>query len=144
MTITNEKKKNIIESYVNGYCVKQISQMLNVKFSTVYAISIYQKEDRIEQKLKGGQRKKKLNGVHVEAIRCMIDNDCGITLKFIKKKLFDEFLTTVCETTVDNYISYTLKIIVVIPERNIEKYLFARHEYALKYPQLMKIIFFYL
>ena len=60
MTVTNEKRKIIIESYVNGYCVKQISQILNVKYSTVYAIiSIYQKEDRIEQKILRWTKKEK-------------------------------------------------------------------------------------
>ena len=60
ITVTNEKRKIIIESCVNGYCVNQVSKMLNVKYSTAYAIiSNYQKEDRIEQKLKGEQGKQK-------------------------------------------------------------------------------------
>ena len=56
----------IIESYLSGYGANQISAMLNLKYSTVYTIiGVYRKEDKIEQKVKFGQRKKKLSKTHV-------------------------------------------------------------------------------
>ena len=145
MTVTNEMRKVIVESYTNGYGVKQISSMLNLKYTTVYAIiSIFQKEDRIVQKVKGGQRKKRLNEMHINAIKGWIDNDCGITLKCMKNKLFEEFCVTVCEKTVDNCISsfsYTLKRITLIPERrNNEKSIVARYEYALQFFEILSSI----
>jgi len=49
----------IIESHLRGYWANQISAMQNLNYSTVYAIiGVYRREDRIEQKVKGGQRKK--------------------------------------------------------------------------------------
>ena len=71
------------------------------------------------------KRKKKLDQVHIEAIKGWIDNDYGLTLKFMKSKILQDFGITVSKKTVDNYIasfSYTLKRIALIPERrNNEK-----------------------
>ena len=80
--------------------------MLNLKYSTVYAIiGVYRKEDRIDQKVKGGQRKKRLSKMHVDAICIWIDDDCAITLKAMKARVYDEFGVTVCEKAVDKCIS---------------------------------------
>ena len=145
MTVSNASRKLIIESYNNGNGIKQISNMFNIKYCTIYAIiAVYKKEDRFEQKLKGGQRKKKLDQVHIEAIKGWIDNDCGLTLKFMKSKILQDFGITVSEKTVDNYIasfSYTLKRIALIPERrNNEKNILARYEYALKFFEVLSSI----
>ena len=87
----------------------------------MYAIiGVYRKEDRIEQKVKGEQRKKKLSKMHVDTIRMWIDDDCIITLKAMKARVYDKFGVTVCEKTVDNCISpfcHTLKRATVIPVR---------------------------
>ena len=51
--------------------------MFNIKYFTIYAIiAVYKKEGRFEQKLKGGQRKKKLHQAQIEAIKGWIDNNC--------------------------------------------------------------------
>ena len=78
MTVSNASRKLIIESYNNGNGIKQLSNMFNIKYCTIYAIiAVYKKEDRFEQKLKGDQRKKNLDQVHIETIKGWIGNDCG-------------------------------------------------------------------
>ena len=82
----------------------QLSKFLlcNVKYPTLYdIISVFEKEDRVETKLKSGVRKKKLNEEHFNAIRSWIDEDGSTTLKYIKSKLEDKYSLTICEKTVE-------------------------------------------
>ena len=94
MKVPNDIRSLIIKSYMNGNTIKQISSVCNVKYPTVN-INVYKKEDRVETKLKGGVRKKKLNEKHVNAIRSWIDEDCSTTLKCINSKLEDKYSLTV-------------------------------------------------
>ena len=65
--LSNDIRKRIVDSYLNGHSKKEISTIMNVKISTVYAvIAVYLKEDRVESRLKGGVRKKALHDVHVQ------------------------------------------------------------------------------
>jgi len=54
MKISNEIRKLIVESYLNGHRNEQISSMFKVKYQTVCTIiSVYKKENRFVKKLKG-------------------------------------------------------------------------------------------
>ena len=79
--------------------------------------------------------------MHVYAIRMWIDDDCAITLKAMKAKIYDEFGVIVCEKTVDNCISsfcYTLKRATVIPVRqNDERTLEARYDYSVRFMEIL-------
>jgi len=142
MRVEDNIRKLIVESHISGHSTKQISTFLNIKYSTIYAIiKVYQKEDRFDAKLKGGKRYKKINENHIHAIRSWIDEDCGLSLKAIKCRLQEEFSISICEKTVDRYISsfsYTLKRTSLIPEkRNDANCINARYDYAKKFFEIL-------
>mgnify|MGYP003407081277 FL=1 len=132
----------IIDSYMTNHSVIEIASILNLKYKTVYSIiQVYKKENRIEQKLKGGPRRKALTEDHVDAIKSWIDENCGITLQHIQGLLRSKFNVAVCLKTIDRYIgcfNYTLKSATLIPERrNDEKSLNERYDYANKFMDIL-------
>ena len=142
MPVSDDIRKLIIESYLNGECIKHISAMFGIKYYTVNAIiTVYKKEDRYKKKKKGGIRNKKLGNEQINAIKLWIDEDCGLSLKSIQKRIFDQYEITVCLKTVDNYISsfcYTLKNVSMIPlRRNDDKSIQARYDYAFKFIDIL-------
>lgn len=142
MKTTNENRKLVIEAYVKGSNRKTIASMFNIRYHTVCAIlKIYEKEGRYEKKLKGGARHKKLSVAQISEIKSWIDDDCGITLKYIKHRVYDKFKVDISLKTVERYVhtfEYTIKRAVLIPEkRNISKNLELRHEYATWYYNIL-------
>jgi len=74
-------RKSVVSAYENGHSKKEISSVLNLKLSAVYSIiKIFLNENRIEKKLKGGARKRKIGYEQIQAIQSWIDDDCSITL----------------------------------------------------------------
>lgn len=145
MTITDETRKLIVTSYLKGNSKKQIASMFNVKYHTICAIiKVYEKENRYEQKLKGGVRKRSLEENHIQAIRSWIDENCAMTLKAIKMKLQECYNIDICLKTVDRYISsfsYTIKQISLIPQRrNDEKAIQSRYNYAVEFFEIISKI----
>lgn len=145
MTVPDNIRKIMIESYVNGHSKKEISSMLGVKYTTTCSIiKVYESEGRFKQKLKGGARKRSMEQFHIEAIKNWIDEDCGITLRVIKERLQKEYQLCVCEKTVDRYIdsfSYSLKSTTLIPaRRNDTRSLEDRFAYANDFLNLLSTI----
>lgn len=141
--ISSDLRKAIIESYNNGHSKKNISEILNVKLSTVYSIiDVYVLEGRLETK-KRGSRPKALNDEHVLAIRRWIDDDASITLSALKNKLLEVYGISVCTKTIDNYIDsfgYSFKRTTLIPERrNNMNTIEVRATYALNWLDLREI-----
>jgi len=96
MTISDEIRKFLIESYLKE-SLKQVSSIFGKQYHTVRAIIwVYKKEDRFKQKRKGGQRNKKLVEEQMQMIQSWIDEDCRLTLKSI------QFSISVCLNSVDN------------------------------------------
>jgi transposase len=142
--ISNDLRKRIIDSYINGYSKKEISEIFNIKISTIYAIiDVYLKEGRINASKKGGQRRKSLDLTHEMSLREWIDEDASITLNSLKTKLFEKHGITVSIKTVDNYIdgfNYSFKRISLIPSRrNEEDVLNLRFIYAQKFLKILSM-----
>ncbi|XP_065642271.1 uncharacterized protein LOC136073909 [Hydra vulgaris] len=90
-TINNENRSRIIESYLNGNSPSEIANILGFKRTTIYSIiKKYKNGLPIERQLKGGSRNKKLPEESKVLIKNWIDDDCGITLKEIKERLFEQ------------------------------------------------------
>ena len=79
--------------------------------------------------------------MHVDAMCTWIDDDCALTLKAMKARVYDKFRVTVCEKTVDNSISsfcYTLKRATVVPVRwNGERSLETRYDYSVRFMRIL-------
>ena len=83
-------------------------------------IKVYNKENRIKVKIKGGIQKKGLSELHIAKLESWIAEDASITLKSMKRMLTEEFGINVCTTTIHNYLgkfAYTLKIITPLPPK---------------------------
>lgn len=142
VSIPNDIRKRVIESHVKGHSRKQIASLFGIKYATIQSIiAVYNTENRYEKKLKGGTRKKTLLSEHVDAIREWIDEDCGITLRVLRSRLYDKFNVTVSEQTVNRYIAdfnYTFKNVTLIPKkRNDDKVINERHDYAVKFMDIL-------
>jgi len=133
--VSNDLRKIIVDSYNNGNSQKEISRITGVNLSTIYSIiKIYIKENRVESKVKGGDRRKSLSAEQIDSLKCWIDEDCSITLESMKKKLKETYDISVCTTTIHNYVglfSYSLKRISVLPvKRNDLAAINKRYTYA--------------
>ena len=60
-------------------------------------------EGRVTSKLKGGVRRKALTEEHVQFLRNTIDEDAGIILTALRRKLIYKYNVTVSTKTIDNY-----------------------------------------
>lgn len=132
---SNATRKQIVDAHLRGNDNKQISEVLNLKQTTIHEIiKVYTREGRIDKKLRGGERNKKINEVETERIQEWIDEDCSITLARIKERLFEEFNLTVSVQTISKCISnfnYSFKRTQIHPaRRNDEASLNARQTYA--------------
>lgn len=133
--ITNEDRKRVIEAYLKKESVKKIAEILCLKISTVYSIiNTYKNENRIEKKAKGGVKNQKINEeINLKIIQ-WVEENCALSLKQIKQKVFQVFNILVCETTIRNSLlrfHYSLKKISIRPQRrNNEQTINIRENYA--------------
>jgi len=144
MMITNEVRRLIIEAYLKEHTRSHIASLFGVNISTVYSIiKIYEKENRVSRKQKGGTRRCALTDEHVQALQDWIDENCGLTLKNLQEMLLKTFGVTVCFKTVDNYIkrfAYTVKRISLLPvRRNTEEAIENRAIYGHKFLNMLSI-----
>ena len=111
--VSNDIRKRIVKSYVNGHNKKEISSIFGVNLSTIYSIiKAYKEENRTKVKIKGGIWKRSLSELHIAKLESWIAEDASITLESMKRMLTEEFGINVCTTTIHNYLgkfAYTLK-----------------------------------
>ncbi|KAI5154671.1 hypothetical protein ENBRE01_3433 [Enteropsectra breve] len=80
--LTNDNRRRIIDAYIAGHSVQQISLMFQSKRPAIYAvIRKYRTSQSIYLQPHGGSHNKKLNDEHKKFIWGCIDADCGVTLK---------------------------------------------------------------
>lgn len=132
---SNELRKKIITAFQKGHGNREISEILDVNFKTVAGIiKIFSETGRIEKKLRGGVRNQKLNSLIKNSIMTWVDEDCSLTLKKLKIRVFEEFSKTVSLKTIDRVLiefSYSFKNITLIPaRRNDEEVILARQIYS--------------
>jgi len=142
MKISNEIRQRIVTAYENGHSKPEIAKVLGVKLPAVYAIiKIFVEENRIEKKLKGGSRNRKLGPEQIQSIQNWIDDDCSITLKVIKSRILSTYDINVSLMTIGRYITafnYTIKSTKLIPQRrNDDRSIDDREEYALAYFRML-------
>jgi transposase len=81
-----------------------IALTFNVKLTSVYAIlSVFEKEGRVQKKLKGGPRRKLIGKDHKVFIKKAINDDCGI-IRSLKQMLLSKFNINVSLSTISRYI----------------------------------------
>ena len=120
--VSNDIRKRIVESYVNGHNKKEIFCIFGVNLSTIYSIIkvyITKKIYITKVKIKGGIRKKSLSELHITKLESWIAEDASITLKSIKRMLTEEVGINVCTRTIHNYLgkfAYTLKKLPLYPQ----------------------------
>ena len=100
-------------------------------------INTYKTENRVDAKLKGGSRNKKLNEEEIIYIKQMIDEDCTFTLRNLQSLIIQKFDKPVLIVSISNAIkgfSYSFKRISLIPERrNNEENIEVRKIYAINF-----------
>lgn len=140
-TTNDTDRVRIINSYLNGDTVNNIAKVLKLARTTVHSIiQTFNNTGNILARKRGGVKPTKLNDHQKSNIRIWIDEDCTLTLKKIKEKIFEEFDVCVSIPTLARVISgfnYSLKRISVIPQRRNEPDVInARHEYAQRFISL--------
>ncbi|KAI5150446.1 hypothetical protein ENBRE01_1498, partial [Enteropsectra breve] len=86
--LNNDERRLIIDAYIAGHSVREIAIMFQLKRPAIYAvIKKYQRGEQIERRPHGGNHTKKLNETSKLLIRSWIDEDCGITLKNLQRKV---------------------------------------------------------
>ena len=86
--VSNDIRKRIVESYVNGHDKKEISSMFGVNLSTIYSIiKVYNEENRTRVKINSWIRKRSLTELHIAKLKNWIAEDASITFKSMKRIL---------------------------------------------------------
>jgi transposase len=139
---SDEDRSRIIEAYSNQQKTATIAQILGINRSTVNGvIKIYQKENRITGKKRGGVQTKKLTEGHQDQIRRWVDEDCSLTLRQLKTRCLDQLQVSVSETTINRCLyafHYSVKRVHLLPvRRNIEETIEQRAIYADMFLQLL-------
>jgi transposase len=119
--ISNDDRKRIIDSYLDGNTVSDISKVMRFKRTTVYAlINQFFEHGNISRKQKGGVRRQSLSDAQKRVVLEWIDEDCSITLNQIKIRCQEKMNVVISTSTLSRYMksfSYTFKRIHNIPER---------------------------
>ncbi|OLY84262.1 hypothetical protein AYI68_g1583 [Smittium mucronatum] len=139
--ITNNDRYKIIDMYNSGKTAKEISEILLHKVSTIYSIiKVYQKENRIEKKYKGGLKNKKFKPEYENFIYNKLQEDCRLTLRKLSDLLSDKYNIKLSTSTIQRCCCkffYNIKPINnshII--KNDEQSIVSRKEYSAKFAEL--------
>ena len=145
ISLNNEERQRIIDSYNAGNSIATISSVLCIKRTTVNAIiKIYLSEGRTRKLQRGGAKPNKISEVNKHIIRSWVDDNCCLTLGAIKQRCLDKLNINIRKSTIDrclNNFSYSLKRIHLIPQqRNSDEVIEKRFEYANTYINMISSI----
>ena len=138
LTVSNIDRERICNSYMSGSTVIQISTIMNINRTTVHSIiRRFLLTGSSESLPRGGVRPRKITNEISNAIKRWVDEDCGLSLSALVRKVMNDYNIVVSISTIVRCITafnYTLKRIHYIPERrndpaNIE----LRRIYALEF-----------
>ena len=140
-TNSNSDHERIITAYLNGNSPSQISNLMDLKRTTVHQIiKKYQETGQIVAERRAGEKESKLNQEQKNAIKSWIDEDCTLSLRAITEKVFETFQIRICKTKAMKYVKgfhYILKRVNFVPERgNDQSTITQRHAYAQNYINL--------
>lgn len=112
--ISDEKRLDIIRALDSGESSRVlVAKTFNVSYPSVVKIyGDYCKSGKVSKLKVGGMKPKKLGLEHETFIKNQLVENCSLTLKEIKVKLFERFSISVCEATISSYIdsfSFSIK-----------------------------------
>jgi transposase len=133
--LSNDLRERIIRADNEGKHPDVIADIIGCHRTTVdRIIKLYDREERIEVNLRGGQKSRLLSEEYRIIIRNYISENCSITLESIKRRLMNEYNLEVSISTINRAISsfnFTFKRVSLIPEkRNDPGTIETRYEYA--------------
>lgn len=104
--ISQEKREDIIRVLENGEMTrKDASKNFGVSYVSVAKMySDFCKTGKVSKSKVGGNKPKKLSADMILFLKSLLVEDCTLTLKTLKERLFLEFSISVCATTISNYI----------------------------------------
>lgn len=119
--ISQQERITIINHHLNGLRKSSISDIMKIPRSTIFGIiSIFEKEGRISENIRGGDRRTKISNENKELLQKKVDEDPTISLKQLKEYAESRFNLNVGCSTIDRCLRsfhYTLKSVVNVPER---------------------------
>lgn len=119
--ITEEMRILIRKKYDNGKTVREISDELECKYTTIAAIvKKYKDTGSILSSKSACGRKQKLNHEDNERLKTLISSDVSISLKEMQNKFQENFNKTISVSTIHRAIQafeYSFKRVQLIPER---------------------------
>lgn len=150
--ISNNTRYLIIDNHNKELSVKEISEFLNLKLSTVRSIiKKYLNTGKVEKDKKGGNNHVKVTDEISLGIINYVDNNASASLSKIAQYIFREFQINLNVSTVNKVLKkfhYTLKEVLLVPERRIsQENITQQKEYSRSFLQLLantedsKIIF---
>lgn len=140
-TITKDAKTLLLNLYEEGKSISEAAQLTSIKINTAKTlISRYRKNDGVlVERKRGGNRVKILTAAILEWIERFVERDPGITLKNIKKKLFEETNVSLSISSINNglrELKITLKLASAELDRmNNPRTLELRQKYAREFTQ---------
>ena len=120
-TTSDLDRQRVVSSYLAGNTISNIAEVMGLKNPTVTGIiKQYQRDGRISSLPRGGIRNSKLNEQQKDLIKSWIDEDCSLSLKNIKTKIFEDLNIIISPSTISRYIDnfhYSLKRVSIVPIR---------------------------
>ncbi|XP_074596385.1 uncharacterized protein LOC141851541 [Brevipalpus obovatus] len=137
--IPSPVKRLIVEAYRDGMRVSAISRMYKIKENSVKSVIHRKKKFGVIKRIRKG-KPKKLQQIHVDALRSWLEEDCQRTLSDLSGKLEEEYGVKVCPSTIWNYLEalhFSVKRISPIPlARNSQENIATRRAYGLKFLEM--------
>jgi transposase len=140
--IPNNMRKRIIYAYNSGKGYTELGKLVGCHRTTIKRIvdAYLQKGRMIAKKRGGAGGSKRLDNVHISAIRTYINQNCTISLRALREKINEEFGLEAGKSTINRAIdsfNYTLKrVSQVLVKRNHPTNLECRFAYASLFFQL--------
>ena len=104
--ISDEKREDIIKALENGETTRRdVAKHFNVSYVSVAKIyNDFCKTGKISKSKVGGKKPKKLSPDQIMFLKSLLVEDCTLTLKVLKAKIFSNFSISICEATISKYI----------------------------------------
>ncbi|KAG0432109.1 hypothetical protein DMUE_5517 [Dictyocoela muelleri] len=118
--VSDDDRERIVTKTLEGRSVKEISDMYQLGYKTVYGIvQRYLKHGLVMQLRRGGDRRSLLSSEKKKKL-ARVDQECTLTLRQLSDWVYETFQIKVSKSTVERVLKqfhYTLKRIRLIPER---------------------------
>lgn len=136
--ISQIDRERIIQKSLEGISAKEIANILNLNYKTVWLIiSKFNKTGIIKNKIRGGDKRSKLSENIKNEIISWVNADCLLRLSDIVEKVWNTYQIRVSKSLIDRLLKkfhFNLKNIIRIPERrNTIQTIELRFNYATRF-----------